>query len=259
MIPKWEPRAQMGLYIGRSPSHAANVALIFNPRTGHISPQFHIIFDDDFMTVPYLRTATIPSYWADLVRASSKLHVYTKRQVDTWQSLPELIPENGDFTSEQTEVPNIVLGTHTNNAASSSSEGASIASIPAHQPVSRVVTFQDQNASRNGNPQPNEWQMPESVNLHSSGLRRSSRLAALHSSETIEPHSTLSETIEPNSKLPIKRGFLKAACLALFSSVHMAQRQHWCTLINQLPNQSLPYLLPQSTVFIKSILFMMAR
>ncbi len=52
-----------------------------------------------------LGTATIPPYWADLVRASSKLHVYTERHIDTWQSLPEIIPENGDFTSEQTEVP----------------------------------------------------------------------------------------------------------------------------------------------------------
>ncbi len=61
---------------------------------------------------------------------------YTKRQVDTWQSLSELITENGDFTSEQTEVPNAVLGTHTNDAASSNSEGAKIASIPAHLPMS---------------------------------------------------------------------------------------------------------------------------
>jgi hypothetical protein len=112
MIPKWEPRAQMGLHVGRSPSHAANVPLILNPRTGHISLQFHVIFDDDFTTVPYLCMASIPPYWADLVHASSKLHVYTERQVDTWQSLPELIPENGDFTSEQIEVPNAVLGTH---------------------------------------------------------------------------------------------------------------------------------------------------
>jgi len=188
MIPKWEPRAWMGLYVGRSPSHAAHVALIFDPSTGHVSRQFHVIFDDDFTTVPYLRTAAIPPYWAELVRASSKLRVYTERQVDTWQSLPELIPENGDFTSEQTEVP---MGTHTNDAAPSGSEGASKASIPAHKPVSRVVTFQDQNALRNGNPQPNEWQMPEPVDLHSSGLRCLSHLAALHSSETIAAHSTL--------------------------------------------------------------------
>jgi hypothetical protein len=60
----------MGLYVGRSPSHAANVALIFNPHTGHVSLQFHVIFDEDFTTVPYLCTATIPPYWADLVCAS---------------------------------------------------------------------------------------------------------------------------------------------------------------------------------------------
>ena len=38
----------MGIYVGRSPSHASNVALILNPRTGHVSPQFHVVFDDDF-------------------------------------------------------------------------------------------------------------------------------------------------------------------------------------------------------------------
>ncbi len=113
-----KPQAQMGMYVGHSPSHAANVALIFNTRIGHVSPRFHVFCDDDFTTVPYLRMATIPPYWTDLVCASSKLHVYTKRQVDTWQSLPELIPENDDFTSEQTEVPNAILGTRTNDAAS---------------------------------------------------------------------------------------------------------------------------------------------
>jgi hypothetical protein len=61
-IPKWEPRARMGIYVGRSPSHAANVSLILNPRTGHISPQFHVIYDDDFTTVPYLHTATVPPH-----------------------------------------------------------------------------------------------------------------------------------------------------------------------------------------------------
>ncbi len=117
--------------------------MIFNPCTGHVSQQFHVIFDNDFTTVPYLCTATIPSYCSDLVHASLKLHVYTERQVDTWQSLPELIPKNSDFTSEQTEVPNAVLGNHTNNAASSNSEGATIASISAHLPMLQVITFQD--------------------------------------------------------------------------------------------------------------------
>jgi hypothetical protein len=31
MIPKWEPRARMGIYVGWSPSHASNAALVLNP------------------------------------------------------------------------------------------------------------------------------------------------------------------------------------------------------------------------------------
>ena len=63
ILPKWEPRARMGIYVGRSPAHASNVALILNPRTGHVSPQFHVVYDDDFITVPYLRTGKVPPHW----------------------------------------------------------------------------------------------------------------------------------------------------------------------------------------------------
>jgi hypothetical protein len=45
-----------------------------------------------------------------------------ERQVGTWQSLPEISPENCDFTNEQTENPNVELGTHTSNATSPDSE-----------------------------------------------------------------------------------------------------------------------------------------
>ncbi len=89
-IPKWEPRSRMGIYVGRSSSHAYNVGLILNPRTGHVSPQFHVVYDDDYTTVPYLRSAEVPPHWAKLVETSSHLEVHTERQVGTWQSLPEL-------------------------------------------------------------------------------------------------------------------------------------------------------------------------
>ncbi len=39
---KWEPRSRLGIYVGHSPSHAGSVALVLNPRTGHVSPQFHV-------------------------------------------------------------------------------------------------------------------------------------------------------------------------------------------------------------------------
>ncbi len=76
-VPKWEPRTRMGIYVGHSPPHASNVALILNPRTGHVSPQFHVVFDDDFTTVQYLCTGMVPSHWADFVHSSATIQMYT--------------------------------------------------------------------------------------------------------------------------------------------------------------------------------------
>jgi len=98
VVPKWEPRACMGIYVGCSPSHASNVALILNPRTGHVSSQLHVVFDDDFTMVPYLHTGTVPPHWADLVRSSVTIQMYTEKQVGTWQSIPDLETEQGDFS-----------------------------------------------------------------------------------------------------------------------------------------------------------------
>ena len=53
-IPTWESHACQGIFVGFSPCHSTSVPLILNPRTQHISPQFHVIFDDAFTTVPFL-------------------------------------------------------------------------------------------------------------------------------------------------------------------------------------------------------------
>ena len=55
-IPKWDSRARQGIFVGFSKHHSSTVPLILNPRTQHISPQFHVIFDDDFSTVPAVST-----------------------------------------------------------------------------------------------------------------------------------------------------------------------------------------------------------
>ena len=41
-----------------------------NPKTGIMSPQFHLVFDDNFETVPHLHAGTVPENWADLVTSS---------------------------------------------------------------------------------------------------------------------------------------------------------------------------------------------
>jgi hypothetical protein len=48
---KWRSRCWQGIYLGHSPMHAGNVALVYNPDTSHVTPQFHVTWDDTFSSV----------------------------------------------------------------------------------------------------------------------------------------------------------------------------------------------------------------
>ena len=48
---KWKERSRIGIYLGRSPDHAINVALVMDRTTGFVSPQYHVQFDRAFDTV----------------------------------------------------------------------------------------------------------------------------------------------------------------------------------------------------------------
>lgn len=48
---KWEARSWFGIYVGHSLVQAGNVPVLYNPVTTHISPQFHVVFDDQFTSV----------------------------------------------------------------------------------------------------------------------------------------------------------------------------------------------------------------
>ena len=43
-------RSHIGIFVGFSPNHASNVPLIYNPETQHVSPQYHLVYDEDFTT-----------------------------------------------------------------------------------------------------------------------------------------------------------------------------------------------------------------
>jgi len=66
-IPCWDPRSRVGMYRGHSPRHASNVTLVLNISTGHVSPQYHLIFDDNFTTVQSMRISKVPTNWDRLV------------------------------------------------------------------------------------------------------------------------------------------------------------------------------------------------
>ncbi len=50
-ISKWKHKARIGIYLGASPRHSRKVALVLSLTTGHVSPQFHVVFDDLFETM----------------------------------------------------------------------------------------------------------------------------------------------------------------------------------------------------------------
>jgi hypothetical protein len=50
-IPKWNPHVHLGLFLGFSDLYSSLVPLVLNVVTGHISLQFHVIFDNKFENI----------------------------------------------------------------------------------------------------------------------------------------------------------------------------------------------------------------
>ena len=56
-----------------------------DPKTLHVFPQYHVVFDDKFSTVSYTKNGEIPPYWLDLVDNSSESSTYTNVDLtNTW-------------------------------------------------------------------------------------------------------------------------------------------------------------------------------
>ena len=71
-IPKWNPRSNAGVYLGHSPDHASNVALVLNLTTELVSPQYQVIFDDDFSTVDFIQSKKEPTNWKALCKCHTE-------------------------------------------------------------------------------------------------------------------------------------------------------------------------------------------
>ena len=66
-LPRWSPRARLGLNLGQSPSHARNVSLVLSLTTGLVSPQYHCTYDDFFETTKYgVPDTSVSSIWQQL-------------------------------------------------------------------------------------------------------------------------------------------------------------------------------------------------
>jgi hypothetical protein len=152
--------------------------LILNPHTGHVLPQFYVVYDDDFTTVLYLHTATVPPHWDKLVRASLSIALYTESKVGPWQSLPELNVDPGDFASNTANIDTASSTTFTQHHEGDEghSEGASDVVSHHKNTVTKQVMFSHQgmdNEIQSNSPdscttQPDEWQIPDNIDLDSS-------------------------------------------------------------------------------------------
>ena len=83
-IPRWDPQARVGVYLRHSTRHAEHIALILNITMGHVSLQYHLIFDDDFTTVESMKLGKILMNWDKLVETQCKLATTM-----TYKLLPE--------------------------------------------------------------------------------------------------------------------------------------------------------------------------
>ena len=61
-----------GIYLGRSPFNEGSVALVLNPETSNVSPQFYVVFDDKISIVTFMREFKMPSKWTYIVQLGSK-------------------------------------------------------------------------------------------------------------------------------------------------------------------------------------------
>ena len=53
------------MFLGKSRNHASNASLVYDPNENFISPQFHLVHDDEFHTVIRSNPNTLPPNWKE--------------------------------------------------------------------------------------------------------------------------------------------------------------------------------------------------
>ena len=78
-LPKWQKRSRCGVYLGMSPQHATSVGRILNLKTGAISPQYHVVYDELFSTVFGARSDNTfdDTMWSNLIQLGGEDHTLT--------------------------------------------------------------------------------------------------------------------------------------------------------------------------------------
>jgi hypothetical protein len=113
-VPCFHCRTRVGIYVGHSPQHAGNVALILNPQTGCTSPQDHVVFEDNFTTVNDIKNSLTPSTWQQLVskyEGASKVDYDLAKLWFNRSNVHDLRvpPDGGNMDAQQDKQPLVAL------------------------------------------------------------------------------------------------------------------------------------------------------
>ena len=148
-LPKWDPRARLGIFLGHSPLHAGSVALVLNPATGHVSPQYHLVFDDTFSTVSSMRTGTVPANWRQLVETSSFCSTDQNYDLnDIWFQESTLDDDNPDSAVPLLPGPTLPLGTTSDDLfGSAAPSSVATSSVPSASEGESLVSADSSPAS----------------------------------------------------------------------------------------------------------------
>jgi len=87
---KWKERARVGIYLGRSPQHSRNVALVLDRTTSLVSPQFHVKFDPCFHTT---QQDKFDSQWQTKAGFVAKKGEKREEQSKLMPTNPTLLPQ----------------------------------------------------------------------------------------------------------------------------------------------------------------------
>ena len=102
-IPKWEPCAHAGQFLGFSKEHSSKVLLVQNLRTGQITPQFHVAFDEMFHMITTEMEINLKETWIDLFQDSSD-HYLKDNNPEIDPPIPPL-DEEWQFHQQSVDVP----------------------------------------------------------------------------------------------------------------------------------------------------------
>ena len=90
-------------------SHSTNVGLILNPETGHISPQFHVVYDELFSTVYGTVTDGVfdADQWQSLIELKGEEHCIDPNDRDDPEVLSKAIELFRDYDESDLDPPTL--------------------------------------------------------------------------------------------------------------------------------------------------------